>query len=238
MHDFETTDGVLFDLDGTLISGGRVLPWTDRLIKASRGQFAIVTNDAEHTTSEIAALMGRIGFPVDEGRIVTAGMEAIRLVAAEKPQARILMVASDALKAYARTLGLYCCADRSDVVLIGRDRAFSYDKIAAAANAVLSGAQLVICNPDRTHPGPGGAIVPESGALAASILACTGPVPHRIVGKPEPAIFKAGMAILGTAANRTLMVGDNPETDGKGAIGVGIRFLDVASTLAMDTQRF
>lgn len=227
MHEFKDVDGVLFDLDGTLISGNHALPWARDLIDASRGHFAIVTNDAEHTASEIAILMGGFGFVVAEERIVTAGMAAIRLVAEEMPGAKLFIAASASLQAYARTLGLYLCQERPDVVLIGRDRKFSYDTIRSAANFVLAGAKLVICNPDLTHPGREGSIVPETGALAASILACTGPVPHQIVGKPEPGIFLAGMKLLGTSPDRTLMVGDNPETDGKGAISVGMNFLKV-----------
>jgi ribonucleotide monophosphatase NagD (HAD superfamily) len=63
------------------------------------------------------------------------------------------------------------------------DRAFSYDTIRITANAVLAGAALVICNPDRMPPGPGSSVVPETGALAAAIVAYTGPIPYRVVGK-------------------------------------------------------
>ncbi|MFN7027147.1 MAG: HAD-IIA family hydrolase [Pseudorhizobium sp.] len=227
MDDFLNVDGVLFDLDGTLISGGQALPWAHDLINASRGHFAIVTNDAEHTAFEIAILMDQLGFAVAEERIVTAGMAAIRMVAEKMPGAQIAMAASESLQEYARSLGLNISRERPDVVLIGRDRTFSYNTIQSAANYVLAGAQLVVCNPDRTHPGRGGSIVPETGALVAAILACTGPVPHHIVGKPEPGIFLAGAKLLGTSPNRTLMVGDNPETDGKGAMRAGMTFLKV-----------
>lgn len=227
MDDFLNVDGVLFDLDGTLISGGQALPWAHDLIDASRGNFAIVTNDAEHTAFEIAILMDQLGFAVAEERIVTAGMAAIRMVAEKMPGAQIAMAASESLQEYARSLGLNISRERPDVVLIGRDRTFSYDTIQSAANSVLAGAQLVVCNPDRTHPGRGGSIVPETGALVAAILACTGPVPHQIVGKPEPGIFLAGAQVLGTSPNRTLMVGDNPETDGKGAMRAGMTFLKI-----------
>ncbi|MBW9060425.1 hypothetical protein BJF93_21745 [Xaviernesmea oryzae] len=227
MHEFQDTDGVLFDLDGTLASDGKPLPWAHGLIEKSRGRFAIVTNDAEHTASQIAVLMQAIGIPVPECRIVSAGMEAIRQVAIDMPGARLSMAASKSLQDYATCLGLDVTDIKPDAVLIGRDRAFSYDKIRTLSNAVLAGAQLFVCNPDRTHPGADGSVVPETGALAASVLACTGPVPHHIIGKPQPGLFLAGMALIGSTPARTLMVGDNPETDGKGAAGVGIRFVRV-----------
>lgn len=227
MHEFHGIDATLFDLDGTLVSGGIALPWAHQLIEASKGHFAIVTNDAEHTSAEIECLMQTIGLPIKQERIVTAGMEAIRRVAEDMPGAKIAMATSRSLQAYARTCGLYVTDAGPDVVLIGRDRQFSYDTIRFSANAVLAGAKLVVCNPDRTHPGPNGTIVPETGALAASILACTGPVEHRVIGKPQPEIFLAGLKLVDSAPSRTLMVGDNPETDGKGAERAGLRFLKV-----------
>ena len=227
MHEFRDIDGTLFDLDGTLISGGTALPWAHDLIEASKGRFAVVTNDAEHTAEEILSMMQDAGLSVPREMIVAAGVEAVRLVAEEMPGAKITMAASRSLRSYAETLGLHLTDIRPDVVLIGRDRQFSYDTLSSTANAVLSGAKLIICNPDRTHPGPEGTVVPETGALAASILACTGPVQHRVIGKPEPGVFLAGMRLLGTTPKRTLMVGDNPETDGKGAAGLQMNFLKV-----------
>jgi HAD superfamily hydrolase (TIGR01450 family) len=234
MHEFNDTDGVLFDLDGTLVSGGKALPWAHHLIEKSRGRFVIVTNDAEHTSAEVSAMMNGLGFPVQRDRIVMAGMEAIRQVAEEMPQARIFMATSQSLKAHASDLGLHPGDDRPDVVLIGRDRSFSYETIRNAANAVLSGARLVICNPDLTHPGIDGAVVPETGALAASILSCTGPVPHSVVGKPYPGLFLAGMEILGSKPTETVMIGDNPDTDGRGATDVGMRFIHVLTAARLD----
>ncbi|WP_296105425.1 HAD-IIA family hydrolase [uncultured Agrobacterium sp.] len=227
MHEFHDADGVLFDLDGTLVSGGKVLPWAHGLIEQSRGRFAIVTNDAEHTAVQIAALLQSLGIPVSQDRIVAAGMEALRQVSVDMPGARLLIAASRSLQDYATDLGLEVTDVEPDVVLIGRDRAFSYDKIRTLSNAVLAGAQLVVCNPDKTHPAADGSVVPETGALAASVLACTGPVPHHVIGKPQPGLFLSGMALIGSTPTRTLMVGDNPETDGKGAAGVGIRFVRV-----------
>lgn len=81
-----------------------------------------------------------------------------------------------------------------------RDRSFSHRRPEAASNAIRGGAALVVANPDLVHPGTAGHMVPETGALLQALLACTGPVPHRIVGKPEPSPFLASLAVLGTTA--------------------------------------
>jgi HAD superfamily hydrolase (TIGR01509 family) len=44
------------------------------------------------------------------------------------------------------------------------------------------------------------------------------------VGKPDPAVFRTACSLLGVAPDDTLMVGDNPMTDG-GAVAAGCRVL-------------
>lgn len=219
--------GFLVDLDGTLISGRAALPWARELIERLRGRFAVLSNDAEHTPGQLSRLLQALRLPIAADRIVLAGTTALDLVAAERPGAKVLLLGSPALRSYASRRGLRIVADRPDTVILARDRRFTYLKLAAAANAVGGGADLVVTNPDRTHPGANGRVVPETGALLSAVLACTGPVAYRIVGKPEPELFRRGLALLGTRAEETLMIGDNPETDGLGAARAGMGFLDL-----------
>ncbi len=219
--------GFLVDLDGTLVSGTTVLPDARRLLDAIVGRFAILSNNAEHTPLQLARMLRRLGLRVPEDRIVLAGTAALDVVAIEWPGARILLLGSAALQNYARRLGLRPGEAPAEVVVVARDRHFSYARLAAAANAARAGAALVVCNPDRTHPGLNGAVVPETGALFSSVLACAGPVGYRVIGKPEAALFRAGMALLGTSAAETVMIGDNPETDGVGAERLGMGFVHV-----------
>ncbi|MFC3124922.1 HAD-IIA family hydrolase [Pseudoroseomonas globiformis] len=219
--------GVLLDLDGTLISGDRALPGAAALVARIGARCAIVSNDAEHTPLQLSRRLAQLGFALPATRILLAGALAVEAVATEHPGGRLLLLASAALQRHARRQGLVPVQEHPDVVLLGRDRRFNYDKLRQAANAVLRGASLVVCNPDRTHPGPGGAVVPETGALLSALLACTGPVPHRMIGKPGPALFLEGVARLGTRREETVMVGDNPATDGVGATRLGIGFVPV-----------
>lgn len=217
--------GALVDLDGTLVTGRSLVAGAGRLLAVLEGRFAVVSNDAEHTPAELAHTLGGLGLVVPEERIVLAGAATLDLVAAETPGAGIMLLGSPALVGYARRLGLDPDAQHPDVVVVGRDRQFSFARLAAAANAVRAGAALLVANPDRTHPGRNGLVVPETGALASAILACTGPVLHRVIGKPEPALFLAGLALLGLEPAQAVMIGDNPETDGLGAERLGMRFL-------------
>ena len=217
--------GYLVDLDGTLMSGRSALRGAVELVERLAERLVIVSNDAEHAPDQLAARLRAARLHVPAERIVLAGTTALELLATEQPRSKVMLLASIALRRYARRLGLRVTHERPDAVVLARDRSFTYTKLMSAANAVRAGAEVVICNPDKTHPGTAGDVVPETGALAAALLACTGPVPHRVIGKPEPALFVKGMALLGIEPHEGVVIGDNPETDGVGAKRVGLRYL-------------
>ncbi|AMJ61942.1 HAD-IIA family hydrolase [Bosea sp. PAMC 26642] len=219
--------GCLVDLDGTLVRGRQALPGASAFLEMLEGRFVVVSNDAEHTPLELSRGLKRMGLIVGPRKIVLAGTTALDEIARRRPRARILMLAGKSLMAHARDLGLLPVQARADIVFLGRDRHFSYERLMVAANAVRDGAELVAANPDLVHPGPDDTVVPETGALLAALLACTGPVPHRIVGKPEPALFEAGLKLLGLPKRAVMMVGDNPATDGEGARRYGLRYFQL-----------
>lgn len=227
MGSLQDVEGCLVDLDGTLVRGRELIPGAQAFLDSLQGRFVIVSNDAEHTPLELSRGLKRLGLNVAPQRIVLAGAVALEQIARRHPGARILMLASKSLMAHARERGLRPVQERPDVVLLARDRQFSYDRLMAAANAIRDGSELVVANPDLTHPGPEGMMVPETGALLAALLACTGCVPYRLVGKPEPVLFEAGLALLGLPKGRVLMVGDNPATDGAGAARFGLRYFEL-----------
>lgn len=217
----------LVDLDGTLISDRKLLPGAKRLLSLMEDRFVLVSNDAEHTPAQLSRLLARMGLAVDARRILLAGTCALDLIARERRHARVMLLGSAALRLYGERLGLEMVTGDPEVVLVARDRRFTYDKLSLAANAVRKGARLIAANPDLTHPGRGDAIVPETGALLAAILACTGPVSHQIVGKPEPELFERALWLLGVVPSEAVMIGDNPRTDGAGAHRLGMAYVAV-----------
>lgn len=221
-------DGYLIDLDGTLLSGSALLPGAIGFLSKLRAPFVILSNDSEHVPQEIAGIFRKNGLPLGRRDVILAGAVAIETIAERTPGASVMLLASPALAVLAQKLGLRLDNGRPDIVLVARDRAFSFDKLAAAARAVQRGARVVLACPDTSHPGPNGEPVPEVGALAAALFACVGPVPHEVIGKPEATLFRIGCERLGIAPAQCLMIGDNPLTDGAGASRAGIAFCQVA----------
>lgn len=234
----DTARGYLVDLDGTLIRGTTVLPESARLLKMLRGRYLLLSNNAEHTPHQLSRLLDRMGLSIAANDILLAGTVAIDKVAAEAPSAGVLLLGSPALRAYARRRGLDLSAGRPDIVMVMRDRQFTYGKLARAAAALSDGARLVVAAPDGSHPGADGRPVPETGALAAAILACVGHREYSVVGKPERTMFEKGCAQLGVTPAEAMMIGDNLDTDGLGARRFGMRFHQVKNGLLdLDPRR-
>lgn len=223
-----TARGYLVDLDGTLVSGGKLLPGADTLLDALDDRFVIVSNDSEHTPAQLERQFTRWGLAIPTDRILLAGTSALDIIATETPKARIMILGSVSLQSYARKTGLRPDWECPDAVLVARDRRFSFKRLYAAVNAVRTGATLYLACPDVTHPGPNGQLVPEVGALAAAILACVGDIKPCVIGKPESVLFETGCLRLGISPREALMIGDNALTDGAGAARAGMGFIQVA----------
>jgi HAD superfamily hydrolase (TIGR01450 family) len=110
---------------------------------------------------------------------------------------------------------------RVDCVVVGFTRHVCYMQLASAAHLINNGARFYGTNPDPTFPSEVGPL-PGAGSLLSFLRTATGVSPE-VVGKPEPAIFRAALDHLRGTPETTAMVGDRLETDIAGAQAVGIK---------------
>ncbi|MFM0199257.1 HAD-IIA family hydrolase [Paraburkholderia fungorum] len=209
--------GFVVDLDGTLVSGNHVIAGARELLDHARERYVIVSNNSRDTEATLARKLARLGLRVEPERIVLAGQQAVLLMLEQYPQARVRIVASPALTHFATSLGANVVEHDPDVILLGRDVHFGYMRLKSIANQLRRGAKLMVANPDLNHPAADGGVTPETGSLMNAVIACAGIEPTCVVGKPEPLLFREALRRLGTDAASTLVIGDNPLTDGAGA---------------------
>lgn len=217
--------GYLIDLDGTLVSGRHVLADARWVLEQTAGRYVIMSNNAEHTPAQLAKVLKSIQLNIPAERIVLAGTCTIDEIAETRPGCTVMLIGSASLKTYARSRRLKIASSSPcDIVLVARDRHFTYAKLEAAAAALHDGAKLYVAAPDLSHPGVDGRPVPETGALAAAIAAASGVAVYKVVGKPEKFMFEIGRRKLGVEFSDIVMIGDNPDTDGLGAQRLGMHF--------------
>lgn len=222
IHALAQARHLLVDLDGTLVRQQEAIDGAARLLAHFHDRYAIVSNNSTHTAQGLSVRLRKLGLRVPPERIMLAGELAVRQLAQQHPQARVLLAASPALQRYARAQGCRLVPADADFVLLALDMHFSHARLSVIANELRRGAKLMVTNADATHPGPQGRVVPETGALLAAVVAASGVQPWRVVGKPAPLLFEEGLRCLGASAEGTVVVGDNPLTDGEGAARLGL----------------
>lgn len=221
--------GILLDWDGCAAAANQPHESALAFIRRYRGKLAIVSNNSTHMPEDISDILARAGMEFPGSRIFLAGVEALAH-AGGIPHARTLVLANARMKALAHRVGMRLVQEDADVVVLLRDTRFTYAKLERAVQSLVRGARLVVSNPDATHPGPGGNTVPETGALLAAIGACVdlARVNVQIIGKPSNFLFERACAALKVAPADAVMVGDNRETDVKGAGRLGMAAILVA----------
>jgi 4-nitrophenyl phosphatase len=117
-----------------------------------------------------------------------------------------------------------------DAVIVGLDPSFDYERLASAMSAVAGGARLIATNADARYPTPAG-FLPGAGSIVAALAAATGVTPE-VIGKPEPAMFRAIIEAAGVPASETVVVGDNPASDVAGARRAGCAAILVLTGVA------
>lgn len=226
----------LIDLDGTLIQGNTTALGAAALLAAVEGRYMVVSNNSTDTALTLSRRLKRMGLTVPPKRLVLAGEVTINWLHATYPGARVYLAASAALRRHAFRLGCHLVEHDPDIVLLALDKRFDYRRLQQIANLIRDGAKLIATNSDRAHPGAGGRLVPETGALLASVVACSGVQPEHIVGKPAEGLFREALRRLRSTAAQTVMIGDNPDTDAAGAIAAGMSCLLVGKGEGCDAR--
>jgi HAD superfamily hydrolase (TIGR01450 family) len=248
---------ILFDAYGVLVHGAGPLPGAADLIarlnQAGRRYF-IVTNDASKRPATAAQRFQRFGLAVDEAHILTSGLLLTPHFAAHGliGQRCTVLGPSDSARYVEEAGGVVVPPDQPfDVLVIGDESGFPFIEWADAALSSLFASidagrdvHLVVPNPDLIYPGGGGGFGFAAGTIAnmfEGALALR--YPHRPdlrfvrLGKPNTPIFEDAVRRAGTS--RAVMIGDQLETDIKGARAAGLDAVwietGVTSTIPEDT---
>jgi HAD superfamily hydrolase (TIGR01450 family) len=209
--------GWLFDLDGTVYRGERLIPGAAETIEALRAdgrRVAFLSNKPLHTREDYAAKLTRLGVPTRPDDVVNSSIVLARHLQGLDPGAPVFVIGEPPLIGELRAHGFEVRSD-ADVrwVVIAFDRTFDYAKLNTALQAVRRhDARLIATNPDRTCPTEDGEI-PDCAGMMAAVEAVTGTSVEVVVGKPSPIILQVALQALGVGAADAVMVGDRIETD-------------------------
>ncbi len=203
----------IIDLDGTvylsdaLIDGAR--EFIDYLGESGR-RYVFITNNSSRTAEEYVAKLARLGIPATLENIYTS-LDATLAWLSKQRGRRVLPLGTDTFVEKVRSAGYEIVAEKPDWVLLGFDTTLTYEKIRAAARALLEGAGFVATHPDLVCPTAEGPI-PDTGSFIRMFEGATGKSPV-ICGKPYPAMVEGALSRLSGSAETAAVIGDRLYTD-------------------------
>ena len=221
-------EGLIFDLDGTVYLGERLLPGVGEAISALREagkRLLFVSNNPLAPRTTYAARLTRLGLPTSPDEVITSATVLGHYLALHAPEQRLYVVGEESLKDELRAYGLQVVGelteqdphqalnpDGIDAVVVAFDRTLDYRKLNTAYQALLHGASFYATNADNACPVPGGTI-PDAGAILAYLEHITGRKLELLAGKPSRLILESALERLELPAEHCMIVGDRLETD-------------------------
>jgi 4-nitrophenyl phosphatase len=209
----------IFDMDGVLYRGTEQLPGVADLFNAlelRERSFMLGTNNSMSTAEEYVKKLHGMGIDVPASAILTSAMATRDYLLREYGnEADLSIIGMPALTQQLLTgtgfRDVTAAASVPDAVVIGLDKVFTYDKLAAANAAIRAGARFVATNTDATLPTESG-LIPGAGSIVSAIQTATGQMPV-VIGKPEPLMLQMALERMGVAPADAVMVGDRLDTD-------------------------
>lgn len=233
---------LLLDAYGVLVSGRGPLPGATELIQYLELQqfpYFVLTNDASKLPETGSARYHRMGLPLPAERIITSGS----LLTGYFRQngltgANVLTLGTTDSVAYVQRAGgvpvdFSAPAEAIDVIVVCDEAGYPFleglDRTLTVLYARMDAGlktQLILPNPDLVYPVGGSDFGFAAGAIAMILEAAARlrdpkqALTFARLGKPFPAIFDAAKSRSGT--DRMVMVGDQLQTDIKGAKAAGL----------------
>lgn len=215
---------VIFDLDGTLYVGGTPVPGATKKIEELRSdgiKVLFLTNSASRSRADVALRLSGMGFSAEKEDVYCSSYLLARYIAENHPGKKVFAVGDKGVPDELEGAGIEIVEGNADIVAVGLDRAFTYEKLARALKELRNGAAFIASNMDPTYPTEKGDM-PGAGAVVASIEWASGKRPY-VIGKPNCYALDFIKKEYGLHNDEILMVGDRLDTDIEFAKNCGIK---------------
>ncbi|OZJ02631.1 hypothetical protein BZG36_03840 [Bifiguratus adelaidae] len=232
-------DNWLFDCDGVLWHGNKLLPGIAEAMKLlrSKGKRVIfVTNNSSISRAKYTQKFDKLGIEATEDEIFSSAYAAavyLRKVVNFPQDKKVYIIGQSGIEDELRAYGIDYAGAGADnenmkeqdfdsitsdpsvgAVLCGIDWHINYKKLAKAYTYLIEneGCMFLLTNDDSTFPSHG-RLFPGAGAISAPLTTALGRKPDAIMGKPNHTMLDCIVAQYELDLSKSLMVGDRLDTD-------------------------
>ena len=143
---FDKTKYFIIDMDGTFYLGGNIIPgapdFITRLRETGR-DFYFFTNNSSNNVEVCRAKLAKMGFPVDEQRVIISSHVAADYLNRNYAGKRVYLLGNERLTADLAAAGINLVEDEPDIVLLGFDTTLTYEKLRKAVKFIDGGATYI-----------------------------------------------------------------------------------------------
>ncbi len=214
---FEKYEGFIFDLDGTIYRGKKIIDGSNAAINhiQSLGKKVIfVSNKTTGTSFDYYDFLTKNNFNIRQNQIVNATEVVKNYISQNHSGENFYAIGEESFIKEIASCGVNYSKNPNEInfVIITLDRTFNFEKLEIAAKAIVNGASFYAANIDATCPVDGGEIW-DAGATILALEKRT----HRKLGKHFGKPSKYVVLEIGKRLNidlkKCLIIGDRLETD-------------------------
>lgn len=218
--------GFLIDIDGVLVSEQQRIDGaleTLEFLKRNQIPFLLITNTTRKSRITIWHHLKRQGFEISEDQIFTAVHAAVGWLKSRRVERIHLLLSGSAVKDFR---DFRITNSNPEYVIIGDlGRDLTFDRLNTAFRLILKGARILALQKNRfwkTAEGP----TLDAGPIVAALEYAT-QKRAVIIGKPQKNFFEQAVKKLGLPSWRIGVIGDDLESDIKGAQKAGLKGIAV-----------
>jgi HAD superfamily hydrolase (TIGR01450 family) len=210
-------DGFIFDLDGTIYLGNKLIPNAEKVIdtiKKENKKVVFITNKTTGSVKEYCDFLKSNGLNVNKKEIINSTLITKQYLKEKHNGEKFFAIGEQIFIDEIESVGLTYSRNPKeiDIVLITLDRTLNYKKLEIAAKALDNGARFYAANIDDTCPVEGGEIL-DAGSTISALEKRTRMKLEKHFGKPSKYMMNEILKTLDVPPEKCLLIGDRIETD-------------------------
>lgn len=210
-------DGFIFDLDGTIYLGNKLIPNAEKVIdaiKKKKKKVVFITNKTTGSVKDYCIFLKEKGLNVTQKEIINSTLITKQYLKEKHSGETFFAIGEQIFIDEIKSIGLKYSRNPKEIniVLITLDRTLNYKKLEIAAKALDNGARFYAANIDNTCPVEGGEIL-DAGSTISALEKRTRLKLEKHFGKPSRYMMNEIIKLLNIPTEKCLLIGDRVETD-------------------------
>lgn len=221
MQELRNIKGILFDLDGVLYVGSKVIEGAVEAverIRASGLACRFVTNTSTLSLASLQQKINALGFSIPEREIISAPQAAVLFLRKQSNPVCQLLLAENVKQDFGE---FRQSETKANFVVVGDiGDTWSYRLMNQVFNHLIDGARLIAIHKNRFWQTEHGLRMDIGGFVSALEYASGSTA--MIIGKPAPEFFDSALLDMGLLPQEVAMIGDDIDADVDGAQQAGL----------------